>query len=210
MSLILLSGLQIAFIITAASVGVLLLVVIIVILSIKNKHKKDFRFHYYKKVANIAFLEDYYLINNFLFRIDDDVMANVDHILFGDKYIYIISDIYYEGDLSGDENDKSLILFKRNGKKFYTENPLTLSKKIMTCLSALTSIDQSLLVGISLINDDCHVDVESHRKNNYIIQRKKIAQLIKAIESRPVGRINEEQLQNAVQALNKLNRRNRK
>ncbi|MBP5574758.1 MAG: hypothetical protein J6X50_03330 [Bacilli bacterium] len=63
------------------------------------------------------------------------------------------------------------------------------------------------MIGIVLINDDCKVAVQSDSKQFYIIQRKRFHALIKAIESRPIEAINENQLAKAVQSIAKLNRR---
>lgn len=201
---------QILFIIITAIVVILALTLLIVLPLRKRYKKANFREYYYKKVYKLAFDEDYYLINDFLFRIDDNNVAVIDHILFADKYIYLINDYLYEGDLTGNQNDKSLILINLQGKKFYTDNPIMLSHKIATRLSIITGIDKSLLIGLTLVNNDCRVSVEQNDKSYYIVQRNKLSSLIKAIESRNVGKINAEEMANTVQALNKLNRRKKK
>lgn len=201
---------QILFIIITAIVVVLALILLIILPLRKRYKKTNFREYYYKKVYKLAFDEDYYLINDFLFRIDDNNVAVIDHILFADKYIYLINDYLYEGDLTGNQNDKSLILINLQGKKFYTDNPIMLSHKIATRLSIITGIDKSLLIGLTLVNNDCRVSVEQNDKSYYIVQRNKLNSLIKAIESRNVGKINAEEMANTVQALHKLNRRKKK
>lgn len=204
-----LTSLQIIFIVTASVFVVAILLFFLLFFRYKHVTKQNFRNFYYKKVYKIAFAEDYYLINNFLFRLDEEHMANIDHILFGNKYIYLIVDYFFEGDLTGEERNNSFIYFNKFGKKFYTPNVLDISENILNRISLLTGIEKSLLIGITLINDRCRIGVESHRKSVYMIQRKRIKKLIKAIESRNVGNINEEQLHDAVLAINKLNRRNR-
>ena len=103
--------------------------------------------------------------------------------------------------------DKSLIFISHKGKKCYTDNPFNEVKLLASKLSSSTSIDASLMIGIVLINDDCKVAVQSESKQFYIIQRKRLPALIKAIESRPVNNINESQLAKAVQSIAKLNKR---
>ena len=63
------------------------------------------------------------------------------------------------------------------------------------------------MIGIVLINDDCRVEVKSESKQFYIIQRKRLPALVKAIESRPVSPINEKELAKAVQSIAKLNKK---
>ena len=149
-------------------------------------------------------------INQFLFKIDDNRLAKIDHILFGEKFIYVIISKYYEGDLIGKAIDKSLVFISHKGKKRYTENPINQSKQLASKLSLNTGLDTSLLIGITLINDDCKVEVQSDSKQFYIIQRKRFAALIKAIESRPIEKMNETQLAKVVQSIAKENKNKKK
>ena len=169
--------------------------------------RKNFQIHFYKKVYRVALDNDFYLINQFFFKVDTNRFAKVDHILFGEKFIYVIVSKYYEGDLVGKYSDTSLIFIAHKGKKCYTDNPIVGVKNLASKLSAATGVDASLMIGIVLINDDCQVAVQSESKQFYIIQRKRFAQLVKAIESRPVAPINEKELERAVQSIARLNRK---
>lgn len=173
----------------------------------RSYYRKHFQIHYYKKIYQVALDNDFFLINQFAFKVDATKVANVDHILFGNKYIYVLSSKYYQGDLVGKYHDKSLIFISHRGKKCYTDNPYNQVKLLASKLSASTGIDASLMIGIILVNDNCRVAVESDSKQFYIIQRKRFASLIKAIESRPVQEINQTQLAKAVQSIAKQNKR---
>lgn len=176
---------------------------------LKKKQKTNFKYFYYRNIYKVAMDNDYYLINNFLFKIDDSYVGRIDHILFANKYIYIINDSYFDGDIDGKENDKSIILIDKTGKKTYNDNPLLANKKLLTRLSIITGINVSLMIGVCLINNDCRCGVQTTSKSAYIVQAKKFNALVKAIESREIGDINKDQLANAVKAIDKLNRRNR-
>ena len=202
-----LTNVQLAFIII---VPVVLFLFLTICLYFPISHvycRKHFQIYYYKRIYRVALDHDYFLINQFVFKIDSSKVANVDHILFGNKYIYVLSSKYYQGDLVGKYNDKSLIFISHRGKKCYTDNPYNQVKFLASKLSSSTGIDASLMIGIVLVNDDCKVAVQSESKQFYIIQRKRFAALIKAIESRPVGDINQTQLQKAVQSIAKQNKR---
>ena len=198
---------QLAFVIITPVVLVLFTAICLYFPISHAYNRKHFQIHYYKRVYKVALENDYFLINQFLFKIDSSKLANVDHILFGNKYIYVISSKYYQGDLIGKYHDKSLIFISHRGKKCYTDNPYNQVKNLASKLSSSTGIDASLMIGIILVNDDCKVAVQSDSKQFYIIQRKRFASLIKAIESRPVGEINQVQLQKAVQSIAKQNKR---
>ena len=144
------------------------------------------------------------------FKVDSSKVAKIDHILFGNKYIYIINDAYYEGDLTGKETDKSLILIDDKGKKYYTDNQYAVSKALVKALSDSTSIGMDLLIGIVVVNNNCKISIETNNKQFYIIQKNKLKRLVRAIESRNVGNINAPQLENLVKAIDKLNRTKKK
>lgn len=205
-----LTTLQIIFLIVTPIVIVALVVFFIVLPVNKSREKKYFREYCGKAIYKIAFNEDYYLINDMRFKVDSGKVAKIDHILFGNKYIYIINDAYYEGDLTGKEVDKSLILIDRKGKKYYTENQYLISKSIIKALTDSTGIGNDLLIGIVVINNNCKINIETTNKQYYIIQKNKLKRLIRAIESRPVGNINAGQLDNLVKAIDKLNRTKKK
>lgn len=205
--LVQLTNIQLAFVIIVPIVLLIFLFICVYIPASGAYRRKHFQVHFYKQVYRVALNNDYYLINQFVFKVDSSKNATVDHILFGSKYIYVIISKYYQGDLVGKYLDKSLIFISHKGKKCYTDNPFNEVKLLTSKLSSSTSIDASLMIGIVLINDDCKVAVQSESKQFYIIQRKRLPSLIKAIESRPVSTINETQLGKAVQSIAKLNKR---
>lgn len=200
---------QLAFFIVVPTVILIVLGFALYFVLRSRMMKKDFKYFYYKRLYRLAMDKDYYLINNFIFKIDDSHVGRIDHILFGDKYIYLINDSYFDGDIEGKENDRSLILINKVGKKYYVDNPIIDNRNILTKLAIVTGIDKSLLISISLINDNCHSGVITSSNSSYIIQSNKMKYLIKAIESRPIGKINAKELANAVKAIDKLNRRKR-
>lgn len=210
MSLINLSNGQIAFLIIVPIIVIAGLFCAIFFPLRKRKMRKEFKYYYYRFIYKEALYQDLYLINNFMFKIDDTHVGKIDHILFANKYIYIINDYYFDGDIEGKDTDASLIFISRTGKKKYMDNLLLDNKKLISKLSLITGINSSLMIGISLVNKNCNVGVSSSSKHHYIVQANKFKMLLNAIESRPIGNINQEQLANAVQAIDKLNRKTKK
>lgn len=204
---------------SAGQIAFLIIVPIIVIAGLfcliffplrKRRMKKEFKYYYYRFIYKEALYQDLYLINNFMFKIDDTHVGKIDHILFANKYIYIINDYYFDGDIEGKDTDASLIFISRTGKKKYMDNLLLDNKKLIGKLSLITGINSSLMIGVSLVNKDCNVGVMSSSKHHYIVQANKFKMLLNAIESRQIGNINQEQLASAVQAIDKLNRKTKK
>ena len=195
---------KISFIVVAAIVGVALIMVVFFL--IRNAYyKKHFTAAYYKKIYKMAVLDDYYLINHFTYTVDESTKTKVDHILFGDKFIYVIICKYFEGDVSGKDNDNSLIFQNKAGKNYYTANPISEVKNITTNLSMISGIDPDYMIGLVLVNDNCRVAIQSNSKQFYVIQKKRLDALVHAIESRPLGKMNEKRLYEAVHVIDKLN-----
>ena len=199
---------QLIFVI-AVPIIVILVVIFVLVIPIRKSHiKNKYDDYYYRTIHKIVVNEDYYLINRFLFKIDDSHVGTIDHIIFGEKYIYIISAEYYDGDITGKQFDKSLILVPhKKGKKRYIVNPFLESKNLLERLSMNTDIDSDLMIGIVLVNNDVSINIMNESKQYYAIQINKLASLIKAIESRDIPTINEQQLDRAVKVFDKLNRR---
>lgn len=205
-----LNTLQIIFLILTPIVLVVLVVLFIVIPLNHKRQKNNFKEYCYKAIYRIAFDEDYYLINNFLFKIDSTKVARIDHVLFGNKYIYLIIDIYYEGDLMGKEEDESLIHIDQRNKKQYTLNQYAVVKSLIKALSSSTGMSEDLFIGIAVVNNSCKLGIETKSKQCYMIQRKNLKKLVKAIESREVGKINAAQLDAAVKSFDEQNRAKKK
>lgn len=198
---------QLIFVI-AVPIVVLIVAFFLIFLPLrKRSYRKNYDEYYYKTIHRIVTDEDYYLINRFIYKIDDTKTGTIDHIIFGEKYFYLISSKYYEGDITGKQFDKSLILIDNHGKKFYVDNPFLESKLLLERLSLNTEVDTSLMIGIVIVNKRVNINVENESKQYYAIQINKLPQLIKAIESRPIPNINEQQLARAVKVFDKLNRR---
>ena len=173
----------------------------------KRVIRKQYVDHYYREIYKIAQQNDYYLINDFVFKIDDASLLTSDHVLFANKYVYLISDFYYDGDIVGKAGDKSLVCLSKKDKKHYIDNPMLFNKHVLNRLCMMTNLDPSIMIGVSLVNDDIRVEIDSDSKDFYLIQRNKLASLVKAIESRPISNLNAQSLENLVQSINKMNKR---
>ena len=109
------------------------LIVIAIILAIyllisyplnKYLYRRFFRYKYYRTIYKIVNKKDYRLINNFYFKIDENSQAHFDHLLFGEKYIYCITDKYWTMGIVGKPHDESWLLCKTKDKRTYIDNPL--------------------------------------------------------------------------------------
>ncbi len=193
--------------ITLGAITLIVLIFLIVYPFAKRRYQfKNFKKIYYKKIRTIAEINDYYLINNLILRNNDQVICQIDHCLFGEKFIYVIKDRYYRGAIKGEKDDNIWIFYDKKGKTYEMENPMKVNQKRVEKLALMTQIDPSFFVSIVIINDDAIVkNMENMSSNDsYIVSRKRLPKLIKSIEARDVKKIDEKQLNFAVQDISRL------
>lgn len=170
---------------------------------------RHFNYFYGKKIYRIALDYDFFLINDFILRPDDDKTIHIDHILFGDKYIYCIKDRFYRGAIEGNEMDKSWFFYPKMFEKRYIDNPLLKNKERVKRFSYATNIDPKLLVSIVVVNDDCLLfPFDVKEKDSFLVPLSKLNRLIKNIEKRDVSKIDAKQLQYVVNDLARMKKRN--
>ena len=132
---------------------------------------KNFQNIYYKAIRKIADINDYYLINNLVIKNNNQLVCRIDHVLFGDKYIYVIN-----------------------------------NEKRVEKLSLVTQIDPSFFISVVIINDNCVIKNanELNKDNSFIVSRKNLKKIIKMVERRDVKRMDQKQLEYAVQDISRL------
>ena len=175
----------------------------------KSSLKKNFVKAYGKDVYKIANYYDLYLINCLVLKSNDDSRINIDHLLFGNKFIFVIKDYYFDGQLNGKEVDQSWVYYfgkEKDPKKEYVKNPLIENKTRTNKLSMITGLDESFLISIILVNDDCDLSLEMNPSDNqYVIKRSELKKLVSSIEGRNVAPLNDEQLAYAARDIAALN-----
>ncbi|MBQ9457974.1 MAG: NERD domain-containing protein [Bacilli bacterium] len=161
---------------------------------------------YYSKVKRIAEDHDYYLINNFKSRTNDDESFHIDHLLVGNKYIYCIRDRYYPGALSAQPDDKSWIYYKRKNAQ-YIDNPMLKNVVRTERLALVSGISRNIFISIVVINDDCYLSpFDNQQKDSYLISLKTLPALIAQLESEDVPALDEWEVERVVADFAELKR----
>ena len=113
-------------------VAVLIIIVIFLIVLFVVKHKSKNNKTYIKNTKNkkldrrirkYAKNKDFLILNNVFLPVDDSKAIIVDNLLFGNKYIYVISQKHWEGTLKGYEYDPKWLLSNKTITK-YVDTPL--------------------------------------------------------------------------------------
>ncbi|MCQ2793334.1 MAG: NERD domain-containing protein [Bacilli bacterium] len=164
---------------------------------------------YGKKAYQIANKYDYYLINKLTLEANDNTKIQIDHLLFGDKYLYVIHDCYYDGAIEYKENDRNWIFYygkaKRPNKRF-TENHIITNKNLISKLSMITGLDKSLMINVVLINNSCIVnEFKTDSSDVAFLKVKSLKDFILELEGRDIKPLDKEQLRYVVHDLARLN-----
>ena len=196
-----------------ALIFILLLLLFLIIFPFAKRHYnfKNFQKIYYKEIRKIAEINYYYLINNLVIKNNNQLICRIDHVLFGDKYIYVIKDRYYRGAISGKKEDSTWFFYSNQKKQFEMDNPMAMNEKRLEKLSLVTNIDKSFFISILVINDNCVVKNanELNKNNSFIVSKKNLRKLIKNIEKRNVKNMDQKQLEFAVQDISRLYGKNK-
>lgn len=175
----------------------------------KSFLKKNFVKAYGKEAYKIANFYDLYLINRLILKSNDDSRIHIDHLLFGNKYIFVIKDFYFDGQLKGKEIDQSWVYYfgkEKDPKKEYVKNPLLENKERVTKLSMLTGLNESFLISVILVNDGCDLSLELNESDNqFVVKKSELKKLIEKVEARNVAPLNDEQLSYAAKDIAALN-----
>lgn len=175
---------------------------------IKNNYVK----YYGRKTYKIARDNDYYLINEISLENHDNSTVDINHLLFGNKYLYVISDYYFKGNLKAKEVDNSWVFkpLEKEEKIKYVNNLINKSRQLTKDLSSVTSLDEHLFIPIVVINQDCVIEEYVHSENSpFLVRINQLAKLIETIENRNVSPLEERQVYFAVRDIARLNQNKR-
>lgn len=164
--------------------------------------KNKFVSIYGNKVKTLAKKNNLVTLNSVkLANINNEV--EIDHIIFGKKFIYLITDFYFDGFINGDEKSNSWIYvtsFKKNAS--YIKNLLALGKEKITSFSEYGEIDKNVLVHISFVNGGCELKIDSKNDgNSLVVKTRELYRMIKKFESQNIKEFDKEQLKVVIEEI---------
>jgi hypothetical protein len=162
-----------------------------------------------KKLYRVALDGDYFLLNDLLLPVGSQDFVRINHVLGGNKYLYVISDCYYEGALVPNATDTAWTYYTKKDKKQQIPNPLLANKAAVEKLAIAGGIDPSLLVGLVVVNDDCFLaPFENVQGSSQLVSLARLEKTIGAYEGQDVVSLNQEQLFQIVNDLHELSAKN--
>jgi len=168
---------------------------------VKLATNKVRRFSKRKKLYSI---QDLHLLNH------DREKVNVNHVIFGNKYIYLISDLFLKGFVSGEVNDNSWVYFNNITKKtHYLDNLNKVSEKNIQDFAGILGISKDLIISICLISNECDVNVNGYKDSEkVIVHYSGLNKVINSFERKQIGSLKKEQIYEQYQKIKSRNEEN--
>ena len=189
------------FLILGIAVVIILLALLVFLFIYRRRHVKELT---YLKLNKIAQENDYLLLNNYRIHIDDNHVANIDHILITDKFIVIINDFKISGVISGDYNDDELRNINKN-KQTQIVNPLNLNINLAKRLALFNDLSFDLIKGLAVVNSDSVINITNNFDQFKIVRLKELPKEIKRIDSINVKKLKEDNIVRFINYLNEIN-----
>ena len=160
-----------------------------------------------KKVKRIADRNAYQAITNLNISNYDREKLIVNHAIFGKKYIYLISDFFLRGFVSGDNKDNSWIYYDNLKKKHnYLSNLFSLSSKNMRDFAGILQISNDPIIAICLVPNEVDFKIGNAKdEKKFIVHYSSLGRLIRKLERRNIGELDQEQIDYRVKLLNSKN-----
>ena len=165
---------------------------------------------FYRKVLKVARDGDFYLINNLPLQTGGSSSLVIDHIIGGDKFIFVITDRFYDGALNVKTNEPSWFYYRKGDKKIDIPNPLLANRFAVDRFSIASGINTSFMVGIVLVNDDCFLNpFVSDENESLLVPVSQLEKLIFLYEKKPdVKPFVKKELWQTIQDLHELGEKN--
>ena len=165
-----------------------------------------------KKVSRIARRNKLFTVPNLNILNYEREKIRVDHVIFGNKFIYIITDFMLKGFVSGEVNDNSWVYYNKiKRKNEYLENLSSVSDKNIREFAEILGIKAEFIVSICLVPNECDFTVKQLEYNKkMVVHYSSLNRKIKELEKIDIGAFNKEQIYeqyNAIRTKNEESKR---
>ena len=163
---------------------------------LRRMSSEDFRKICSKKVSRIAKRRKLLFLNNVSLTSFESKHLSVNHVIFGKKFIYIVSDFSLKGFVSGDEKDNSWLYFDNVKKStHYLSNLHAISEQNIRDFAGILQISPDPIVSICLVPNICDFKIKSESLDKKaIVHYSSLSRVIRKFENRNIGELDEEQI----------------
>ncbi len=134
------------------------------------------------KLKRFAVDHDFPLLSDVVIQIRENKYIKIDHIMIGNKYIYVIACKCYYGYLNAKAIDEKWVLYKRD-KLVHVENPLRYNEKRIRILSNLLDNSMEDFVNIVYLSKPVVTSkIEGTNKKEFVIYEDDFENFIEVYE----------------------------
>jgi hypothetical protein len=177
----------------------------------KHDAVKIFKKAAWRKLYSLAQSKDFYLLNKVFVNTELDTL-HIDHLLVGDKYIYVIASRYYESNIQGDSyvSPKWEVISKEGAVIREITNPVIYNEKRTICLAKFLGWNKQkspMFISIVVINNPVDFNIKNTAISPYsfIVHKNDLAKQIKKIEKdSKFSPFDEESLQKIINRIHRL------
>lgn len=165
-----------------------------------------------KKITRISKRKDLLYLGDVCIANYEGEQLLVNHVVFGKKYIYLISDFILRGFVSGDAKSNSWLYYDTNKRKnLYLDNLDMIADKNIRDFAGILQISPDPIVNICLVPNECDFKIENtSRDNKVIVHYSSLNRAISKLENKDIGSLNQNQIQEQYKLIkNKNEERNR-
>ena len=164
---------------------IVLVIFLIVLFIVKLKSKRN---KFYNKNPKNKYLDkkirkysqdrDFLFLTDVFLPVNDDRAIVIDDIIFGNKYIYVISQKHWDGSLKGYEYDTKWMLTSKTQTQ-YVDNPLITNRfKVQTLMNFLNENDDNNIINVVTISDRINFNDFNVQPLENVIKMNKLFKLI--------------------------------
>lgn len=196
-----------------------ILIILAIIIYFVRKHDavKIFKKSIWRKLYKLAQSKDFYLLNKILVNTELDTL-HIDHLLVGDKYIYVISSRYYESNVQGDSfvAPKWEVIDKNGAVIREITNPVIFNEKRTICLAKFLGWNKQktpMFISIVVVNNqvECNVKNTAISPYSFLVHKSDLAKQIKKIEKNSeFTPFDEKSLQKIINRIHRLSEEEKK
>jgi len=136
------------------------------------------------KLKKFAIDHDFPLLSNVVIQVRENKFIKIEHILFGNKYIYVITSKCYYGYLRADTIDEKWLLYRKD-KLIHLDNPLKNNEKRIRILANLIDDNMDNFVNVVFLSRPVVVSkVVVSRPGELILLEKDFAKKIEKYEKK--------------------------
>lgn len=136
-----------------------------------------------KKLYKEAKLHDYLIISDYTMQVEENRFRNVDTLLFGNKFIYVIKIVKQAGEIKIEpEDNKWRVIY--NKSLSVIDNPLFENKRKMNRLIQISNLPLEDFKSIVVFTKTCQFDIyASADHQEFVLHENEVIKAIREIEN---------------------------